>query len=91
MAVLRLARWPVGQDVYDTVIERMRLHTEHPLGLILHSASEVDGELQVTQVWDSLEYALRFEEEILAPALVASGVTRPSQVRLVELHDLVTP
>ena len=76
MAVLRLARWPVSKEVYDAVVAEMRLHTEHPIGLIMHSASHIDGELQVMQVWDSVEFAVRFEEDVLEPALRASGVTQ---------------
>lgn len=91
MAVLRLARWPVGEEVYDAVVAQMRLHTEHPIGLIMHSATYIDGELQVMQVWDSAEFAVRFEEDVLGPALQASGVTQAGEVRLYELHDLVTP
>ena len=91
MAVLRLATWPVSEEVYDAVVAETRLHTEHPIGLIMHSASHIEGELQVMQVWDSVEYAVRYEEDVLEPALRSSGVTDPGEVRLYELHDLVTP
>ncbi len=91
MAVLRLATSPASRDTYDRVVAAMKLHTEHPLGLILHSANLVDGEIQVTQVWDSAEYAVRFEEEVLAPVLEAHGVTAGREVKMVELCDLVTP
>jgi hypothetical protein len=91
MAVLRLARYPVSREVYDAVAAAMHLHTQHPLGLIMHGASEVDGQLQVAQVWDSPEYSRRFEEEILRPALNANGVTAHGEIEMIELHDLVTP
>lgn len=91
MAVLRLARYRVSREVYDAVAASMRLHTEHPLGLIMHGASEVDGQVQVAQVWDGREYAARYEKEVLEPALQANGVTEPGEVELIELHDLVTP
>jgi hypothetical protein len=91
MAILRLVRRPVSRDTYERIVEAMNLHTEHPLGLILHGANLVDGELHVTQVWDSAEYAQRFEEEILAPALEEHGVTGAAEVRMIELCDLVTP
>jgi hypothetical protein len=81
----------VTRDEYDAVIASMRLRTEHPLGLIMHGVSEVDGELQVAQVWDGPEYAQRYEQEILAPALQSNGVSTAEQVATIELHDLVTP
>jgi hypothetical protein len=91
VAVLRLARYRVTREVYHAVAASMRLHTEHPLGLIMHGASEVDGELQVAQVWDGAYYAQRYEQEILAPALEAHGVSGALRVTMIELHDLVTP
>jgi len=90
MAVLRSVRTSASQETYDRVVGSMKLHSEHPLGLILHGATLVDGEIQVTQVWDSAEYAVRYEDEVLAPALAAHGVT-VREVRLIELSDLVTP
>jgi hypothetical protein len=91
MAVLRFARYPVSREQYEAVVAATKLHTEHPLGLIMHGASEVDGELQVAQVWDSAEYAERFVAEILEPALEANGIPDQGESTIIELHDLVTP
>lgn len=91
MAVLRLARYRITRIVYDEVAASMRLHTEHPLGLVMHGVSDVDGELQVAQVWDTANYAERYVQEILAPALEAHGVGPAEQVTMIELDDLVTP
>ncbi len=91
MAVLRLARYRVTRDAYGAVMASMRLHTQHPLGLMLHGVGEVDGEVQVAQVWDGAEYAERYVQEILTPALEATGVSPPEQVMMIELEDLVTP
>lgn len=91
MAVLRLAKYRVSREVYDAVAAAMRLHTKHPLGLIMHGASEVDGEVQVAQVWEGADYAHSYERDILAPALEANGVSGAEQVTMIELHDLVTP
>jgi hypothetical protein len=92
MPILRLVRRPDGHDVYRAVVEEMKLHSRHPLGLIMHGASEVDGRTQIAQVWESIEYAERFEEEILAPALRAAGADLEDvEVTVLELHDLVTP
>jgi len=91
VAVLRLARYRLTRVAYDSVAATMRLHTEHPLGLIMHGVSEIDGELQVAQVWDSPDYAQRYEREILAPALEEHGVSPAESVAMIELDDLVTP
>lgn len=91
MTVLRLARYRVTREAYDAVAASMRLHTEHPLGLIMHGVGEVDGELQIAQVWAEPDYAQRYEQEILGPALEANGVSGAEQVTMIELEDLVTP
>jgi len=91
MAVLRLARYEVGREAYDAVADSMRLHTNHPLGLIMHGASEDHGVVQVAQIWDSMEYLRRYEKEILGPALRANEVPEAVEVTTIELHDLVTP
>lgn len=91
MPILRLVRRPDGLDVYRAVVEELQLHSQHPLGLIMHGASEVDGKTQIAQVWESIEYAERFEEEVLAPALRAAGASLDAEVTVLELHDLVTP
>lgn len=81
----------MSREVYDAVTVSMRLRTEHPLGLIMHGASEVDGELHVAQVWEGADYAHRYEREILAPALEAHGIEADQRVTTIELLDLVTP
>ncbi len=91
MTVLRLARYRVSREAYDAVMASMRLHTQHPIGLIMHGVSEVDGELQVAQVWDGPEYVHRYEQETLTPALQANGVSAAEQVMMIDLEDLVTP
>jgi hypothetical protein len=91
MPILRLVRRPDGLDVYRAVVEELQLHSQHPLGLIMHGASEVDGKTQIAQVWESIEYAERFEEGVLAPALRAAGASLDAEVTVLELHDLVTP
>jgi hypothetical protein len=91
MHILRLVRRPDGLDVYRAVVEELQLHSRHPVGLIMHGASEVDGKTQIAQVWESIEYAERFEEEVLAPALRAAGASLDAEVTVLELHDLVTP
>jgi hypothetical protein len=91
MPILRLVRRPDGLDVYRAVVEELQLHSQHPLGLIMHGASEVDGKTQIAQVWESIEYAERFEEDVLAPALRSAGASLDAEVTVLELHDLVTP
>jgi hypothetical protein len=63
----------------------------HPLGLIMHGAGEVEGRMQVAQMWDSEEYARRFDEELLEPVLQAVGAPLDAEITIFELEHLVTP
>jgi hypothetical protein len=66
--------------MYETMRGMLDIDHKHPLGL-----------MQVAQVWDSEEYAQRFDEELLAPILRAVGAPLDAEVAIFELEDLVTP
>jgi hypothetical protein len=91
MPILRLVSRDAGRQLYDAAIAEIDLEHEHPLGLIMHGAAEVDGRMQVAQVWASEEYARHFDEVRLMPALEAVGAPTEADVTVFELHHLVTP
>jgi hypothetical protein len=90
MTILRLIRGPASRADYDAVIEAVKLATRHPLGLIMHGATDIDGGIQLAEVWENEEYARRFDEEIF-PTLKELGTPRATEVMVFELHQLVTP
>ena len=47
--------------------------------------------MHVAQIWDSEEYARRYEEEHLKPALKAVGAPLDMEVSVFEINHLVTP
>jgi hypothetical protein len=91
MAILRLIRSEQGRAAYDAVAAIVDIEHKHPLGLIMHGATEIDGKMQIAEVWDSKEYARRFDEEHLWPAVEAAGVHRSAEITLFELDHLITP
>jgi len=91
MTILRIINRHVGWDTYDAINAYIDIEHHHPLGLIMHSACEVDGTVRIAQIWDSVEYARRFDNEILKPALEAAGAPLDAEIRTFELHHLVTP
>jgi hypothetical protein len=91
MAILRITRRQAAPEVYDAVAADIDLDKQHPLGLLMHGASEVDGGMQIAQIWDSEEYARRFDAEVLEPALRAAGAPLDAEVVIFELRHLLTP
>jgi len=91
MAILRIALGEVDRETYDRLVDALEIATDHPLGLIMHGAAEVNGLMSIAQIWDSLEYAETFGEERLKPTLESLGIPPARQITLVELTDLVTP
>lgn len=95
MAYLRILRPPtVTVQIYDAVTAELDIASDHPLGLISHAAGEVQGSWQIVEIWESEEYAQRFDVERLVPAIEAvTGSPPPGDAPTIgyELHQLVTP
>lgn len=91
MTILRIINRGMDRETYQAARDMLDIDRKHPLGLIMHGASEVDGTMQVAQIWDSEEYARRFDEELLGPVIQALRLSREPHVAVFELEDLVTP
>ncbi len=76
---------------YEALRHELDIDHKHPLGLIMHGASETGGVMRVAQIWESAEYARQFDEELLRPAIEAVGVPTEAQITVFELRHLVTP
>lgn len=89
--ILRIVDRGMDRSTYDALRARLDIDHHHPLGLILHGATEVDGKMRVAQIWESDWYAKRFDEEILGPAMKDVGVAGEADVVVYPLEHLVTP
>jgi hypothetical protein len=89
--ILRIINRGMSPETYELVRARIDIDRSHPLGLIMHGASEADGVMQVAQVWESDEYARRFDEDVLIPALEALGAETKGEIIVFQLEHLVTP
>jgi hypothetical protein len=96
MAIVRiLSPEEVTYEVYQQVGEKLDVENNPPAGLIMHTASVVDGKLKIVDVWESEEDAQRFGQERLGPAIEAivgpdaAGPPRPDQVQIYEIKNLV--
>jgi hypothetical protein len=89
--ILRIIDRGLTLGQYEALRRELDIDHKHPLGLIMHGDSETDGVMRVAQIWDSPEYARRFDEELLRPAIEAVGVPTEAEVTVFELQHLVTP
>jgi len=91
MTILRLVVAEATRRDYEAVVGILDLDRQHPLGLIMHGAAEVNGKIHVAEVWESEEYARRWDEEHLVPAVKAAGLEKKDEITIIELHHLITP
>ena len=91
MAILRVVSRGLDRQTYETMRKMLDIDHKHPLGLIMHGATEVNGAMVVAQIWDSAEYARQFDEELLRPVLEAVRVPLRADITVFELEHLVTP
>jgi hypothetical protein len=89
--ILRIIDRRLDRGMYDTLRLELDIDHQHPLGLIMHGATEVDGLIRVAQIWESDWYAKQFDDEILAPALEAVGAPLDAEMAVYQLEHLVTP
>lgn len=59
----------------------------------MHAAGESEGRWQIVNVWESKEYADRFDREILEPAILelTGAENRGREVTGYQVEHLVTP
>lgn len=91
MAMLRIAYSDIDRATYERLVDELEIATDHPLGLIMHGAAEVDGNVAIAQVWDSAEYAKAFGDTRLASTLARLGIAPAREAVVFELTDLITP
>ena len=91
MAILRIVNRGMDRRTYEEMRRLLDIDRKHPLGLIMHGVSEVDGVIQVAQIWDSAAYARRFDEDLLRPVLVSVDASTEASIAVFELEDLITP
>ena len=91
MTIIRIVHLGLDRETYVAIAAMLDIDRRRPLGLIMHGAGEVEGAIQVAQMWESEEYARRFDEELLKPVLRAVDAPLDAEITVFELEHLVTP
>jgi hypothetical protein len=79
-------------EQYDRVIERMHLQKggPGPQGALFHWATQTNGGIRVTDVWESRELFERFAHEQIGPYSREAGITDSPDISYYELHNYLT-
>ena len=78
----------VSTDQYDETIHKLEDQGDFPPdGLELHVAFMVDGQLRVSEVWDSQEKFEAFGERLM-PVLADVGI-EPGEPTILEVHNTI--
>ena len=70
MAVVSIA-WAPSRSAYEAIHEQVGATAP---GLIVHTASAVDGKVRIVEVWESRQHIDEFVQSKLVPALQKLGV-----------------
>jgi hypothetical protein len=77
-----------SKEQYDDTIRRLEEAGDFPPdGLDYHVCFEVDGQLRVSEVWDSQEQIDAFAERLM-PILEDVGID-PGQPQIVDVHNII--
>lgn len=87
--LIRFAPASLTAEQYDESIRRLQEGGDFPPeGMQLHVCFGSDGNLRVSEVWDSEEQLKAFGERLM-PVLADIGI-EPGEPELLEVHNLVT-
>jgi hypothetical protein len=79
----------VTTDQYDETIRRLESSGDWlPEGLELHVAFKADGNLRVSEIWDSREQFDDFGERLM-PVLKDVGIELAGQPEMLEIHNII--
>ena len=79
----------VTSDQYDETIRRLERSGDWmPNGLEYHVAFRSDGDLRVSEIWDSREQLDAFHERLM-PVLKDVGIELSGEPEILEIHNVV--
>ena len=77
-------------DTYDETIRRLEAMGDFPpSGMEYHVCFVVDGNLRVSEIWDSQENLSKFGERLM-PLLAEMGV-ETGEPEILEVHNIIKP
>ncbi len=92
MAVTMTMWWQgVTKEQYDAVRKHVNWETDTPKGAIFHVAGFKDGDMYVTDIWDSEADFAKFQQSRLAPGIEKAGIKGEPRVVFADVHAIFSP
>jgi hypothetical protein len=92
MAVTLFMRIPeLTPERYDLVMAELALDANPPAGMILHTAAEAVGAVNVYEIWQTSRAAESFVENRLGGTLARLGVKEQPSYRIEPLRNVFVP
>ena len=85
--VVRFNPTGLTKETYDKVSSKVQESDWPPDGLVLHVAFGDDGDLKVSEIWDSREQFEAFGERLM-PVLTEAGIEFAGEPQVFEAHNL---
>jgi hypothetical protein len=85
--LIRFAPASLSAEQYDESLKRLQEGEWPPDGLDFHVCFGSDGNLKVSEIWDSREQLDAFGERLM-PILADIGI-EPGEPEIVEIHNIV--
>jgi hypothetical protein len=86
--LVRFAPQSLSTDVYDGVIRQLEEGGDFPPdGLDYHVCFRPEGDLAVSEIWDSREQFEAFGERLM-PILADAGID-PGEPQVIEVHNII--
>jgi hypothetical protein len=85
--LIRFAPASLTAEQYDESVRRLQEGEWPPDGLEYHVCFGTDGNLRVSEIWDSREQLDAFGERLM-PVLADIGI-EPGEPEIVEIHNIV--
>ena len=87
--VVRFTPTALTAATYDQVIQTLRESGAFPAdGLDYHVAFASEGNLRVSEIWDSREQFAAFGERLM-PILAAAGIEFSGEPEIFEVHNII--
>ncbi len=79
-------------EQYDKVIANLNFTPggQGAPGGLFHWVTEADGDVRITDVWDSRQTFEAFARDKIGPAAAAAGVEGPPEVTFFDVHNYLT-